>query len=77
MICRRFSSLHPYLCGKFEGSMTFRRLKSLLVAVFSLSILFFSNTSLANEGPEEKFDPAALIMDHIKDGHEFHIGLLT
>src|SRR5688572_29450645 len=57
--------------------MIFRRLKSLLVAVFSLSILFFSNTSLANEGPEEKFDPAALIMEHIKDGHEFHFGPLT
>ena len=57
--------------------MTFRRLKSLLVAVFSLSILFFSNASLANEGPAEKFDPAALIMDHIKDGHEFHFGSVS
>lgn len=75
--------------------MTFRRLKSLLVAVFSLSILFFSNTSSAQEhdpehvteqhsedkgantASEEKFDPAELIMEHIKDGHEFHFGPLT
>ena len=57
--------------------MTFRRLKSLLVAVFSLSILFFSNTSLANEEPAGGIDPAALIMDHIKDGHEFHFGSLS
>ena len=58
--------------------MTFRRLKSLWVAVFSLSILFFSNTSFANEEPKQgEFDPAALIMEHIKDGHEFHIGPLS
>lgn len=76
--------------------MTIRRLKSLLVAVFSLSILFFSNTSLAQHGPdtpahvtpthsddkggeqksEEKFDAAEVIMEHIKDGHEFHFATI-
>ncbi|MGB8193026.1 MAG: F0F1 ATP synthase subunit A, partial [Chitinophagaceae bacterium] len=71
--------------------MTFRRLKSLLVAVFSLNILLFSNISFAqdagdtiatqlkheNEGAndaidDKKFDAAEVIMEHIKDGHEFH-----
>ncbi|HYF31931.1 MAG TPA: F0F1 ATP synthase subunit A [Chitinophagaceae bacterium] len=73
--------------------MTFRSLKSLLVAVFSLNILFFSNAILAQEhradttgdvtphysedkgaeqAKEGDFDPAELIMEHIKDGHEFH-----
>src|SRR5690348_10857773 len=75
--------------------MTFKRLKSLLVAVFSLSILFFSNASMAQDAGdtidsrlkhentelrghenEEKFDPAEVIMEHIKDGHEFHFATL-
>ena len=75
--------------------MTFKRLKSLLVAVFSLSILFFSNASVAQDAGdtidprlkhentelrghenEEKFDPAEVIMEHIKDGHEFHFATL-
>jgi F-type H+-transporting ATPase subunit a len=74
--------------------MTFRRLKSLLVAVFSFSILF-SNIALGQDHPdsvdqhpnlhgeqenshtegqttEKKFDAAEVIMEHIKDGHEFH-----
>lgn len=75
--------------------MTFKRLKSLVVAVFSLSILFYSNMSLAQDSgdtldtrfkhensedrgheTEGKFDPAEVIMDHIKDGHEFHFATL-
>jgi F-type H+-transporting ATPase subunit a len=75
--------------------MTLKRLKSLAVAVFSLSILFFSNSSVAQDAgdtldnrlkhensedrghvTEEKFDPAQVIMEHIKDGHEFHFATL-
>ncbi len=71
--------------------MTFKRLKSLVVAVFSLSMLFFSNVSLAQDTGdtlddrlkdnkieeqgqtnEKDFDAAEVIMEHIKDGHEFH-----
>ena len=63
--------------------MGVKSIKSLLVAVFSLSLVFFSTVSLAQEHPtgatgkptsahEEKLDPAKIIMDHIKDAHEFH-----
>lgn len=62
--------------------MAAQRIKSLLVAVFSLSISFFANTSFAQDhgegqaaghaAQEEKLDPAKIIMDHIKDAHEFH-----
>jgi len=58
-------------------------MKYLLAAVFSLSILFFSNSLFSQEkhenteAPAEKhesgtFDPAKLIMEHIMDAHEFH-----
>ena len=62
--------------------MAAQRIKSLLVAVFSLGMILFSTISLAQEhGAEpangheavaEKLDPAKIIMDHIKDAHEFH-----
>ena len=63
--------------------MASKRLKSLLVAVFSLGAVFFSNTLTAQdthhettggeqEAKEEKLDPAKIILDHIKDAHEFH-----
>jgi F-type H+-transporting ATPase subunit a len=62
--------------------MAVHRIKSLLVAVFSLSLVFFFNPGFSQghgeEGTgghaakEEKLDPAKIIMDHIKDAHEFH-----
>ena len=62
--------------------MGVQRIKSLLVAVFSLGILVFSTPGFAQEHgteqaaghevKEEKLDPAKIIMDHIKDAHEFH-----
>ena len=63
--------------------MVAKSIKSILVAVFSLIILLFSNVSNAQEikkadtvaqasPKEEKLDPASIIMDHIKDAHEFH-----
>ncbi|MBC7937651.1 MAG: F0F1 ATP synthase subunit A [Rhizobacter sp.] len=66
--------------------MVAKRFKSLLVAAFSLGIIFFSNSTFAQDHPTdsvtgehepaghaaEKLDPAKIIMDHIKDAHEFH-----
>ena len=59
--------------------MAAQRIKSILVAVFSLFLAFSAtqvNAQEAHEGThevvEEKLDPAKIIMDHIKDAHEFH-----
>jgi len=63
--------------------MAAKYIKSLLVAVFSLGMLLFSPLANAqepshepttehHEATEEKLDPAKIIMDHIKDNHEFH-----
>ncbi|MEO8772239.1 MAG: F0F1 ATP synthase subunit A, partial [Ferruginibacter sp.] len=60
-----------------------KSIKSLLVAVFSLFLLVFSGSvkaqnahtetiEPAHEKAEGKLDPAKIIMDHIKDAHEFH-----
>jgi F-type H+-transporting ATPase subunit a len=63
--------------------MSLKSVKSILVAVFSL-VLVFSAAGLYAQEPahenaaenhaakEEKLDPAKIIMDHIKDAHEFH-----
>jgi F-type H+-transporting ATPase subunit a len=62
------------------------RVKCLLVAAFSLFFTGFFNVSFAqgqhdgqtntavtgSHKEEEKFDPAKTILEHIKDGHEFH-----
>jgi len=63
--------------------MVLKSIKSILVAVFSLSLTVISIAGLAQDHPtehgvkseaahEEKLDPAKIIMDHIKDAHEFH-----
>ena len=65
--------------------MALKRIKSWLVAVFSLGMFVFSNVSIAQEVQQpvvtdeavhaehtEKLDPAKLIMEHIKDAHDFH-----
>jgi len=52
-----------------------KTLKSLLVAVFSILMVFFYNVSLAQPDQEKehkKLDPAKIIMEHVSDGHEFH-----
>ena len=50
--------------------------KSLLVAGFSLSLLFFFSPLSAQPGPvkktPERLDPAKIIMEHVSDAHEFH-----
>ena len=61
--------------------MTAKRIKSLLVAVFSLGIVLFSNISFGQDtthnkethGEEGKFDVAKTILDHIKDDHSWHL----
>jgi len=64
--------------------MSKNSIKALLVAIFSLLMVLFCNictaqeiTTLPTERPttekkEGKLDPAKIIMDHIKDSHEFH-----
>lgn len=63
--------------------MTVRRIKSLLVAVFSLYILLFSNVSVANDdqhggeqaeahGEKKGFDANKVIFEHVLDAHEYH-----
>jgi F-type H+-transporting ATPase subunit a len=63
--------------------MAFKSIKTILVAVFSLFTLLISNNAGAQEqhpaeageahiATEEKLDPAKIILDHIKDAHEFH-----
>ena len=60
--------------------MLVRSVKSLLVAVFSLSLLVSPLLLVAQEGEhhptgakeEEKLDPAKTIIEHVSDGHEFH-----
>ncbi|MEO6220428.1 MAG: F0F1 ATP synthase subunit A [Ginsengibacter sp.] len=56
-----------------------KSMKSLLVAVFSLAILFFSTNGFAqeNEGSQlhetnNAFDANEVIFGHVKDAHEFH-----
>jgi F-type H+-transporting ATPase subunit a len=57
----------------FGTGMYFKSFKSLLAAVFGAFLLFFSTPVLAGEGAVEgKLDPAKVIMEHIKDAHEFH-----
>jgi F-type H+-transporting ATPase subunit a len=66
--------------------MVAKRLKPLLVAAFSLGILFFSNVSCAQEIPghqevhdtehKEKLNPAEIILDHVADGHEYHFATI-
>ncbi len=63
--------------------MAAKGIKSILVAVFSLYLVLFSTNGIAQDHNdrheknepvlhEEKLDPARIIMDHIKDAHEFH-----
>lgn len=62
--------------------MASRCFKSILVAAFSLSGLFFFNVSNAQDsapgvdelGKKEapRLDPAKIILEHVGDGHEFH-----
>lgn len=67
--------------------MVAKRLKPLLVAAFSLGILFFSNISMAQDdhghngedshAEREKLNPAEIILDHVADGHEYHFGKVS
>lgn len=55
--------------------MSSKWMKSLLVAVFSLSMAFFSQNGFAQEHEEKDehaFDANEVIFGHVKDAHEFH-----
>lgn len=59
--------------------MASKRIKSLLAAVFIISLVLFSNLSFANPEPsgdtakkEKIFDANEVIFGHIMDAHEFH-----
>jgi F-type H+-transporting ATPase subunit a len=60
--------------------MLVRSLKSLLVAVFSLSLVLFTNDiaaqdheqPAAHEEKKEGFNASEVIFGHVLDGHEFH-----
>ena len=55
-----------------------KSMKSLLVAVFSLILLSFSNSAFSQENAEahkateEKFDPTTVILNHVQDAYQFH-----
>ena len=59
--------------------MASKSIKSILVAVFSLSLVFFSTVAFANPEPSgdtakkaKIFDANEVIFGHIMDAHEFH-----
>lgn len=68
--------------AKLRTYMAAKSIKSLLAAAFSLIFTVFSVASFAQDHKvepgaepahaEAKLDPAKIIMDHIKDAHEFH-----
>jgi F-type H+-transporting ATPase subunit a len=60
--------------------MSSLRIKSLLVAAFSLGSLFFATNSFAQTEPTtegqpeaKKMDAGKLIVEHVMDAHEFHL----
>ena len=68
--------------------MLVRSVKSLLVAVFSLSLLFFPlllvaqdaggqpTTDAHEEAHNEKVNPAKIILEHVSDGYEYHFATI-
>lgn len=58
--------------------MVLKSMKSLLVAGFSLILVFFSFSAFSQENgtsqatTEEKFDPTTVILNHVQDAYEFH-----
>jgi F-type H+-transporting ATPase subunit a len=65
--------------------MVAKRLKPLVVAAFSLGILFISNILMAqdhHDAPKEhkekkKLSPSKIILEHVGDGHEFHFATIN
>ena len=82
-----FKPSTPIFAPNLETGMTFRSVKSLTVAVFSLFLVIVSGKLLAQEttapeaGKTEQsssakkegaIDPAKIILEHVGDAHEFH-----
>ena len=63
--------------------MALKCFKSIVVAVFSVVLLFFFNVSMAQDsGPEvgktekeeaPKLNPSKIILEHVSDAHEYHL----
>ena len=55
-----------------------KSMKSLLVLVFSVVLMSFSQSAFCQEtageahATEEKFDPTTVILNHVQDAYEFH-----
>jgi F-type H+-transporting ATPase subunit a len=68
----------PYLCAKIRMGMGLKSMKSLLVAVFSLIVLFFSDNVFAQKkspghgSSKEEFNPTKEILRHVQDAYQFH-----
>jgi len=79
---RLFLATAPYLCANLKTGMLVRSVKSLLVAVFSLNLLFAPLLVVAEDGGDqpateqgahaEKVNPAKIILEHVSDGYEYH-----
>ena len=82
-----FHPLTPIFAANLESGMALKRVKLLLVAVFSLFAVSFSTSLLAQETApkeghagehataeekKEEFNAADVIFGHILDNHEFH-----
>jgi len=73
-----FYPLPPYLCANFRNGMTSGRIKSLLVAVFSVFFISFFNSAIAGDGgndsthKKEAFNAKEIIFGHVLDAKEFH-----
>lgn len=83
-----FRQLTPTFAEIFKTDMLLRRVKLLLIAAFSLSAIFFStvsnaqeatehpaveNTAAAHEKKEGDFNVTETILEHIKDDHSWHL----
>src|SRR6266498_5850789 len=66
--------------------MSRKSMKFTLAAVFSLFVLFFSNSLPAQETPSKavenkeetgKINPSKIILEHVSDAHEFHFATIN
>jgi F-type H+-transporting ATPase subunit a len=70
--------LLPYLCGKIRHPMFSGRFKSLLVAGFSVFLLFFfleasAQPDSAGKEGKNSFNAKEIIFGHVLNNHDFHI----
>ena len=74
-----FQRFIPIFAANFERIMSFLRIKTLLVAGFSLLAVLSVTKSFANETAmdsakkEKEFNVTETILEHIKDDHSWHL----